>query len=53
MLYLKTTRVPVIVEALGMIKKETVKHINKKPGSPSQYEIQKLHFADLLISLRE
>ena len=51
MWHLKTTTVPVIVGALGMIKKGSDKHINKIPGSPSQYEIQKLHFAELLISL--
>ena len=28
--------VPVIVEALGMIKKGTDKHINKIPGGPCQ-----------------
>ena len=35
MLHLKTTIVPVIVGALGMIKKDTDKYINKIPGSPS------------------
>ena len=38
MWYLKTSTVPVIVGALGMIKKgRDKKHINKKPGSPSLY----------------
>ena len=41
MWHLKTTTVPVILIALGIIKKETNKHINKIPGSPSLYEIQK------------
>ena len=40
--HLKNTRVPVIVGELGMIKKETDKHINKIPGSSSEYEIQKI-----------
>ena len=40
MWYLKTTTVPVILGALGMIKKETDKHIYKIPGSPNLYEIQ-------------
>ena len=31
---------PVIAGALGMIKKGTSKHINKIPGSSSQYEIK-------------
>ena len=53
MWHLKTTRVPVIVGALGMIKEETDKHINRISGSLSLYEKQKqkLHFAELLISL--
>ena len=33
--HLKTTTVPVIVGALGMIKKGTDKHINKTVGSPN------------------
>ena len=37
MLLIKTTTVPVIVEALDMIKKGTDKHIDEVPGSPSQY----------------
>ena len=39
--HLKTTTVPVIVTALDMIKEETDKLINKMPGSPSCYEMQK------------
>ena len=50
----KITIMPVIVGALGMINKETNKHINKIPGNARLYEIQKiLHFAELLISLEE
>ena len=39
----------------GRIKKGKAKHINKNSVSPSQYEIpkKKMHFAELLISLRE
>ena len=36
-----------------MIKKRTEKHINKIPGSPSRDEIQKMHFAELFVSLGE
>ena len=39
---------PVIVGALGMIKKGTDKHINKISGSPRQYK--NLNFVELLIS---
>ena len=38
---LKTTTIPVIVGALGMIKKETDKHIKKIPYCPRLYEILK------------
>ena len=50
MCHLKTTTMPVIVRALGMITKGTDKHINKIPGGPSQYEIP---FVELLLSLRD
>ena len=53
MCHLKTTTVPVIGGALGMIKKGTHRHINKIPGSPRQYESKKLHFSELLIALGE
>ena len=49
--HLKTTFKPVIEEALDMITKGTDIHLNKIPGNPSQYEIQKLHFVEQLISL--
>ena len=39
---LKTTTVPVILGALGVMKKGTDKCINKIPGSPSFYEIEKI-----------
>ena len=39
---LKTTVVPVIVGALGVIKKSTEDHISKIPGQPLQQEIQKI-----------
>ena len=41
MWHLKTTNVPVIVRALGMIKTEADKYISKIPGSSSLYEIYK------------
>ena len=54
MWHLKITTVPIIVGALGIIKKGTDKYINKIAGSPKQYEIQKkLLFAELLVSLGE
>ena len=34
----------VIMGVLGMIEKRTDKHINKLPGSPSQYEKQNITF---------
>ena len=36
---LKTTNLPVIVGALGMLKKETDKRINNIPDNPSLYDI--------------
>ena len=51
MWHLEITTVPVIVGALGIIKKGIDKHINKVPGNLRLYEIQKkLHFAELFIS---
>ena len=52
MSHLRSTIVPVIVRALGMIKKGTDKHINRISGSPSRYEIPKEYFPQRLISLR-
>ena len=39
---LKATTVPVIVGALGMIKKGTHRYIEKLPGIHHLYEIQKI-----------
>ena len=39
---LKTTIVPVVVGALGAIKKDTQKHIDQLPGAPSLRELQKI-----------
>ena len=47
MWHLKTTTVPVIVGALGKVKKDTDKHIDKITVCPSLYEIQKHYFAKL------
>ena len=47
----KTINVPVLVRAMGMIKKGTDKHINKTPGSPWLYDIQQMRFAEQPISL--
>ena len=46
-------KLPVIVQTVCMIKKETDKHIIRTPGSGSLHEIQKLHFAELIISFGE
>ena len=42
MWYVKSTTVPVIVGALGMIKKKADKHKNRIPGSSNLYEMQKI-----------
>ena len=52
MWHLKIITVPVIAGALGMIKKGTVKHINKITESPSYRKYKRLHFMALLISRR-
>ena len=50
MCHFKTITVPVIVGALGMIKKGTARDIYKINGGPSQYEIKKkLSYAELLV----
>ena len=50
---LKTTIIPLIVGTLSMIKKRTDKHINKILSSLNLYELQKLQFAEMFISLGE
>ena len=42
MWHLKTTTIPVVVGALGLIKKGTNAFIEKIPGSPSLQEVQKV-----------
>ena len=42
MWHLKTTVVPVIVGALGVVKKSLQEHIDKIPGQPLLQEIQKI-----------
>jgi len=42
MWHLKTTTIPVVVGALGLIKKGTNAFIEKIPGSPSLQEVQKI-----------
>ena len=39
---LKTTMVPVIIGALGMVKKGTEKHLQKIPGGHKLKEVQKI-----------
>ena len=48
MWHFKTTTVPLIVGALCMIKKGTDKQMNKIPGCPSLYEIQKITLRNFL-----
>jgi hypothetical protein len=42
MWHLKTCTIPVIVGALGLIKKGAKEMINKIPGNPSLEEVQKI-----------
>ena len=42
MWHLKTIVIPVVVGALGMIKKKTEDHIMRIPGNPCRQELQKL-----------
>ena len=42
MWHLKTKTIPVVVVALGLIKKGTNAFIEKIPGSPSLQEVQKI-----------
>ena len=46
----KTPTVAVQMKALGIVKKGRDRHILKISSSPSLYEIQKIRFAQLLIS---
>ena len=39
--HMKTVTIPVVIGALGMIKKGTDKHLEKIPGSPNLDEMQK------------
>ena len=40
--YIKTVTIPVVIGALGIIKKGTEKHLEKVPESPNLAEMQKL-----------
>ena len=40
--HMKTVTIPVVIGALGMIKKGTEKHLEKIPGIPNRGEIQKI-----------
>lgn len=42
MWHLKTKTIPVVVGALGLIKKGTNQFLEKIPGNPSLYEVQKI-----------
>ena len=39
---LKTTVIPVVVGALGMVKKGVLNHLKSIPGEPNLQEIQKI-----------
>ena len=47
---MKTVTIPVVIGALGMIKKGTEKHLEKIPGSLNLAEMQKKHLQALSIS---
>ena len=49
--HLKTTTMPVIVGALGMIKKGQINTLIRYLTVPAYMKYKKLHFAELLISL--
>ena len=40
--HMKTVTIPVVIGALGMIKKDTEKHLEKIPESPNLGEMQKI-----------
>ena len=40
--HMKTVTIPVVIGALGMIKKGTEKHLEKIPGSPNLAEMQNI-----------
>ena len=40
--HMKTVTIPVVIGALGMIKKGTEKHLDKIPESPNLGELQKI-----------
>ena len=42
MWHLNVKTIPVVIGALGMIKKGTQSYLDKIPGKPSLYEIQKI-----------
>ena len=48
--HMKTVTIPVVIGALGMIKKGTEKHLEKIPGSLNLTEMQKKHLQALSIS---
>ena len=39
---LKTTTIPVVVGSLGLIKKGTNQFLEKSPGNPCLFEVQKI-----------
>ena len=49
---MKTKTIPVIVGALGMIKKGTQKYVNEIPGNLSLAEIQKIVLSSTAYILR-
>ena len=42
MWHLKTTVIPIVIEALGMIKRKSEDHIKGIPGNPCLQELQKI-----------
>ena len=51
--HMKTVTIPVVIGALGMIKKSTEKHLEKIPGSQNLGEMQKITLSGTTHILRK
>ena len=49
---MKSVVIPVVIRALGMIKKGTEKHLKQIPGSPNLAEMQKIALTGIAHILR-
>ena len=50
---LKTSIIPIVVGALGLMKKETVKHLEKIPGKQNLAKTQKIVLTSTVDILRK